>query len=75
MSVEAAADMYRETIAWRESYNLKQVMSDYGTGEERWMDSYIIVTKRKVMVLNFKNIIFLVHFQNLNQVSENLSIA
>ena len=25
--------MYRETISWRRSFNLKQVMSDYGTGE------------------------------------------
>ncbi|CAL1155408.1 unnamed protein product [Cladocopium goreaui] len=26
--------MYRETISWRRSFNLKQVMSDYGTGED-----------------------------------------
>lgn len=31
--VDAAAEMYRETIQWRESFNLQQVMSDYGTGE------------------------------------------
>jgi len=32
--VDAAAEMYRETIQWRESFNLQQVMSDYGTGED-----------------------------------------
>ena len=25
--------MYRETIAWRQAFNLKQVMADYGHGE------------------------------------------
>lgn len=33
-ALAAAADMYRETISWRRSFNLKQVMSDYGTGED-----------------------------------------
>eukprot|EP00913_Durusdinium_trenchii_P030971 g29008.t1 len=31
--VASAVQMYRETIAWRQAFNLKQVMADYGHGE------------------------------------------
>ncbi len=46
--VDAAAEMYRETIQWRESFNLQQVMSDYGTGEVEWGDGLRSVMTQKL---------------------------
>ncbi|CAK9007748.1 CRAL-TRIO domain-containing protein T23G5.2 [Durusdinium trenchii] len=42
--VASAVQMYRETIAWRQAFNLKQVMADYGHGEDYGEDGMRLST-------------------------------